>query len=80
MRREERHAWQRKSHMQRQIGRTSLVAVVKNLLCKARDAGSISGWGTQIPQAAEQRTRCSATSELTRPQDAEKIQCAIAKA
>ena len=53
MRREERHAWQRKSHMQRQIGRTSLVAVVKNLLCKARDAGSISGWGTQIPQAAQ---------------------------
>ena len=39
--------------MQRQIGRTSLVAVVKNLLCKARDAGSVSGWGTQIPQAVQ---------------------------
>ena len=28
--------------------------VVKNLPCKAEDMGSIPGWGTKIPQVAEQ--------------------------
>ena len=34
---------------------------VKKPPCKAGDAGSIPGWGTRSPRAAEQRSPCATT-------------------
>lgn len=36
-------------------------SVVKNLLCYARDAGSIPGWGTRVPhgQRANKSVHCN---------------------
>ena len=40
--------------------------VVKNLPCNAGDAGSIPGRGTKIPQAMEQLSPLTATTEPVR--------------
>ena len=37
--------------------------VVKNPPCNAGDVGSISAWGTKIPHAMGQLSRCVATTE-----------------
>ena len=37
--------------------------MVKNLPCNSGDLGSILGWGTEIPQAMEQLSLYTATSE-----------------
>ena len=38
--------------------------MVKSLPCNAGDVGSIPGWGTKIPHAAEQLSPCATTTEL----------------
>ena len=39
--------------------------MVKSLPCNAGDMDLIPGWGTKIPQAAEQLSLCAATTEST---------------
>ena len=41
--------------------------VVKNLPCNVGDAGSVSSWGSKIPQALEQQGPCATTREFVHP-------------
>ena len=38
--------------------------MVENSPCNARDAGSVPGWGTEIPHAAGQLSLRATTTEL----------------
>ena len=38
--------------------------VVKSLPCNAGDVGSVPGWGTKIPHAAEHLSPCATATEL----------------
>ena len=41
--------------------------VVENLPCNAEHAGSVSSWGSKIPQASEQLSPCATTREFLHP-------------